>query len=213
MGFDVRQLGVTAEIGPVDLNHAGHRALHLLRPDRLAQLMGEDGSGLILNVEITAELEGGDALNGVHEDGDCGAVFPDRQLAAGEDRPAGDTELVLARLALPNPTSCVGVNRRALAAGTERCAAVVRESNGFKAGVSVVVAHPHDGAEAQGPGFCREQKMLSHDADRQRYSLESVLPVNIDGVNAGRWPCPFYRGAVFPSHAVARTEPRCAWMA
>ena len=41
------------------------------------------------------------ALGAVDEDRDRKKIGDDRQLAAGEDGPAGDAELVSARLALP----------------------------------------------------------------------------------------------------------------
>ena len=52
------------------------------------------------------------ALRAVHEDRDCQQVVPDRHLAAGEDRPGRDGELVRATLAPEHLAGLVGVGSR-----------------------------------------------------------------------------------------------------
>ncbi len=93
----------------------------------------------------TVPLQSGDALDRVHEDGRGGEVVADRELAAGEDGPAGDAELVIARLTLPDAPGRVGVNRRALAARAERRAAIVGKADGRECLVCLVVAQTKDG--------------------------------------------------------------------
>ena len=42
--------------------------------------MAQNESGFVLNVQIAAELKGGDALNRVYENADRGQVITDREL-------------------------------------------------------------------------------------------------------------------------------------
>ena len=65
-------------------------------------------------------------------------------------------------LALPNPAGGIGVDRHALAPGTERRAAVIRESDRLEPVMRLIVAHAHDSTEAQGAGFCAQEEVLCH---------------------------------------------------
>lgn len=49
--------------------------------------MSEHPSRLILAIDVPAELEGGEALDGVHAQHDRGAEVDEGHLAGGENRP------------------------------------------------------------------------------------------------------------------------------
>jgi hypothetical protein len=55
----------------------------------------EDKGTLVRNAEITGERQRALALDLVAEDRDDGEVAAERQLMAGEQRPAGDAEILL----------------------------------------------------------------------------------------------------------------------
>ena len=71
--------------------------------------MGENESRLVLHVQIAAQLQGAMTLRAVHEDRDGKKIVADRQLAAGEDRPGRDAELVPAGFALEQRARLVGI--------------------------------------------------------------------------------------------------------
>ena len=102
------------------------------------------------------------ALHAVDEDGDGQQVIADGQLAAGEDGPRRDAELVLASLTLPDTASRIGVDRRAFTARAERLAAVVGPTDRLKLSVSLIVRHAEDTGEAQGTGFGGKEEVLCH---------------------------------------------------
>lgn len=169
VGFDVLLLGMATDIHPVDFHHAGQRGADLFGADRFPQLMGQDERRLVLHVQVTAELQGGHAFDRVHEQADRGQIVPDRQLAAGEDGPAGDAELLPACGALPNAAGLEGVNLGAFASRAERRAAVVGKADRLKPGMRFVVRHPHDGAKAQRAGFCGKEEVLCHLVNLNEY--------------------------------------------
>ncbi len=115
-----------------------------------------------MNIEVAAELQGRDTLDGVHEDGDGGKVIADRQFPAGENGAGSDAELLLTSFALPNAARRVGVNRRALAMGAEGRAAVVGKPDRHEGGVGIVVGHAEDAREAQRAGLGGKEEVLSH---------------------------------------------------
>ena len=86
-------LDVPAEVSPVHFHDAGKLRLALLLGDGLAQFVGQGEGRLILDIHVTPELQGRDALDRVHENRGCGEIVADGELAAGEDGPAGDAEL------------------------------------------------------------------------------------------------------------------------
>ena len=138
--------------------------------------MRQDERRLVLHVQVTPELQGADALHRIHEDGGGGEVVADRELAAGEDGPAGDAELVVARLALPDAPGRVGVDRRALAARAERRAAVVGKADGRERRVRLVVTHAEDGLEAQRAGYGGKKEVLGHLSHPLAYIHMCKLP-------------------------------------
>ncbi len=107
-------------------------------------------------------MQGADAFDRVHEEGDGGEVIPDREFAACEDRSAGHAELAEAGSTLPNLAGAIGVNLGAFAIGAEGRAAVVREPDLLKAVMRFIVRHPHDAFQAQRAGFGGKEEVLSH---------------------------------------------------
>lgn len=75
--------------------------------------MRQDERRLVALVQITAELQGADALGGAGENRNGHLVVAARQLAPLEGGAAGDTELLAAALALEQPARLVLVDRYA----------------------------------------------------------------------------------------------------
>src|SRR5690606_33905668 len=92
----VRRADMAAEVCAVDLDFAVQLVVGNLSGQSLAQLVSQNERRLILDVQIAAELQGAEALNGVDEDADGSDQINERHLARGEDRPAGDAELAVA---------------------------------------------------------------------------------------------------------------------
>jgi hypothetical protein len=69
---------------------------------------------------------------------------------------------VPARLAFPDASGGVGIDGRALAPWAECRPAVVRESDRYEPGMGFIIAHLHNGLEAQGPCTGGKEEMLSH---------------------------------------------------
>ena len=154
IGLLILLLGVSAEIGAIDLDHAGQGADVLNRAEGFPHLVGKDEGRLVLNVEIAAELQGGDTLDRVDEDRRGGEQIADRQLAGGEDSAGRDAELMAASLALPDAAGGIGVNRRALATRAECRAAVVAEPDRHESVMRLIVRHPEDRLQGKRPGLC-----------------------------------------------------------
>jgi hypothetical protein len=76
MFFPVGGLHIAAEIGAINFDVAGHHGTDILGRHRLAQLVGQNESCLVLDVQIAAQLEGGHAFGTVAEDGDGQQVIP-----------------------------------------------------------------------------------------------------------------------------------------
>jgi len=150
---------VATEIRAVDFNDAVKLAPHLLAGHRFAQLVGEDESGLILAVQIAAQLQRGNALRAVHEDDDGGEKIDEAKLAAGEDRAAGDAELVMTGNAfeLAAGSNVIGFDTAATRAN---CLAIgFRPTHIAERLVSAVLAHREHSFEAQRASLCREKKV------------------------------------------------------
>ena len=150
-----------ADIAAVDFDLAlGHAVL--VGRHHLAQLVRQHEGRLVLHVEVTAELQGRDALDRVHEDGDGQKVGLHRQLAAGEDRAAGDGELMDTRLALEQPADLEAVAGSAVATRADRLAVRRRPTHLAEQAVGLVIAHARDLDQAEGPGAGGEEEMLRH---------------------------------------------------
>ena len=133
----------------------------LLACHGFAQLVGKDEGGLILDVQIAAKLESGNALGAIHEDRDCGEQIDERQLAAGEDRAAGNRELVMTgnALELAARGNVIGLDTAATRAN--RFAVRFGPAHRAERLIGAVFAHGENCLEAQGASLGREQKMLA----------------------------------------------------
>jgi hypothetical protein len=139
--------------GAINLDFAGQLAFGLTITDDRPEFMSHHESRFVLAINVPPELQSGHALDRVHEDGNRGKVVADRQFPAGKDGSAGHAELVVACLAFPNPARREGIDRSAFAAPAKWLAAVVGPANCLEAGMGLIVGHPHDAGQAQGPGF------------------------------------------------------------
>lgn len=159
---------VAAEIGAVDLDLAGGGVGRRVGADGLTELVGEHESRLVLNVQVAGELQGAVALGAVHEDRNGEQIGADRQLAAGEDGPRRNGELVLTGLALPKLAGGDEAVGEAAAAGANRIAARVAPADHAEGVVGFLGGHAGDLRQGERPGRPREEKMLSHVASAFR---------------------------------------------
>ena len=113
---------MATEVGAINLDLTGQDHAFLLGRHDLPQFVRQDEGCPVLHVQVTPQLERGDAFERVDEDGDRQEVIAHRQLPAGKDRPAGDTELVVTRLALEDRAGGVGVDRGTVATRAYRLA-------------------------------------------------------------------------------------------
>jgi hypothetical protein len=84
--------------------------------------MRHDKRRLILAIQVPAQLQGAMTLRAVDENRNRQKVVADRKLAAGENGPAGNAELVIAGFALEQLAGRVGIDGDAFAAGANRSA-------------------------------------------------------------------------------------------
>ena len=126
----------------------------------LTELVREHEGRLVLHVEVARELQGRMALGAVHEDGDGEKVGADRQLAAGEDGPAGDAELVLAGLTLPKLAGGDEAMGEAAAARAHRLAARVAPADHAEGVVGFLGAHTRDLRQRERAGGGGEEEVL-----------------------------------------------------
>ena len=97
--------------------------------------------------EIAADRQHALALDLVHEDRDRHQVGPQRHLVEGEQRPAGEREILLACLAVPaeRAVAAAGIDGRATAFRAIGVAVVVRPAEPDEDPLGLRVAHPRDG--------------------------------------------------------------------
>ncbi len=143
--FVVRGLHVATKISAVDFNVARYLAIFHFVGECLAELVRQHEGRLVLAVEIAAQLQGAMAFGAVDEDRDCQEVVPNRELAAGEDRPGRDAELVRARFAFPELARAVAVEGRTAAPGAVRLARVVGPADQFERLIGFLIAHASHG--------------------------------------------------------------------
>ena len=131
-----------------------------LRGEGLADFVGEDEGGLVLDVQIAAEPQGAMTLGGVGEDGDSGQNVADRELAAGEDGPARHAELVAAGGALEAAVVRQVVDGDAAAAGAHRRAFGVGPADRLELRPSRFVRQAHDLRQGERAGGCGKEEVL-----------------------------------------------------
>lgn len=103
-----------------------------------------------------------DALGSVDEDADRGEQINEVHLAAGEDRTAGDAELVGASLALELAARGDLVGFVVRAARANRVAVRLEPAHLAERLVSSFLAGLVDRAQAEGAGRCGEKEVLCH---------------------------------------------------
>jgi len=120
--------------------------------DRLADFVGQDESGLVLNVKIAAQLQHGMAFSAVCVDCDCSQVVLQGQFVIGEYGAAGDAELFFA-LAIPASITLVLGHSIALfgisALGANRLATIFDPANGSEHFASFVIAQAENLFQAE----------------------------------------------------------------
>lgn len=171
----VGRLYVAAGVHAVDFDFAGQ--LWLVRvvnlgAHRLAQLVRENKSRLVLAIEIAAQLKRRMPLGTVDEDRDGREVISDRQLARMKHGPGRDAELPAAILAPPNRPAGEGIDFDGAAAWAVRLAVVVRPADFDELRVRFRRGQPHDLSEGQAPCGCGEKEMLRHGRSMKIDDLE-----------------------------------------
>src|SRR5262249_37428668 len=154
IGLPIGGLDVAAGIHAVDLNFAVELGLVRvmdLGTHGLAELVRQNESRFVLNVEIPAQMQSGVALGAVDEDRDRQEVIAMRQLTGMEHRSARHAELPVATLAAPDRTAPEAVHLGASTMRAIRLAAVVRPADGDEPRMRFLVRQPHDLSEGQAP--------------------------------------------------------------
>src|SRR5471030_1295058 len=124
--------------------------------------MGHHESGLVLNVQVPAQLQRGNALRAVREDRNGRENVPHRKLAAGEDGAGRNGELAGTALAAPHLAAGQVVQVQRTALGAERLPAIIGEPDGLESLVGVRVRHAEDLGKAYRPSLGRKEEMLGH---------------------------------------------------
>ncbi len=158
----VGRLHVTAHVAAVDFHDA--RGFHRLdfRREGFADFVGENESRLVLHVQFAGELQGAMALHAVYEDRDGQEIVANRELAAGEDRPARHAILMVAALAFEQRARLIGVGGAATALRANRLAFGRGPTDLFEGVAGVVVGHAGDLREGKGASRCGEKEVLRH---------------------------------------------------
>jgi len=102
------------------------------------------------------------ALRAVHEDRHREKDGAERELAAGEDRPRRDAELMFATLAFEDWTRTKSVNGEATAARATRLAARSVPTDLLEGFGGFLVAHARDLRQTERPGLRAEEEVLRH---------------------------------------------------
>jgi len=146
--FEVRRSNVPTKIGTVDFDAlalAADLVADNAAADRFAEFVREHESGLVLDVQIAAELECGVPLGAIHEDRDCHEIVAERELAPGKDGARRDAKDVAARRTFPERLGLAGVDLGAAAAGAVGIAAVIGPTNVLEGSQRFFVRHARNG--------------------------------------------------------------------
>ena len=92
---------VSANVTAVNLNVTRKHDFIVAHAHCFAKLVTHDPSRLVLHVQIASHLQGANAFRGIYEKNNLRENVSEAQFAAGEDRAASDTELLMATAALP----------------------------------------------------------------------------------------------------------------
>lgn len=158
----VRGADMTTEIGAINLDRAGDgHVLHFGRHG-FTELVSQDEGSLVLHIQIAGELQGTMALGAVDEDRDGEEVVADRELAAGEDGPGCDRELMRARLALVELAGLVGEGFSAGAARAYRLAVRVRPADQTEGVMGFLVRHAGNLRQRERAGCGGKKEVLRH---------------------------------------------------
>ena len=124
--------------------------------------MGENESRLVLHVQFAGELQGAMALHAVYEDRDGQEIVANRELAAGEDRPARHAVLMVAALALEQRARLVGVGGAAAALRANRLAFGRGPTDLLEGVAGFVVGHARDLRQRKRASGGGEKEVLRH---------------------------------------------------
>lgn len=172
---------VATDIATINLNIAGKRAVIAFQRHCFAQLVAHYPSRLVLYVEVTGHLQGADTLCSVDEERDSRENVGELQLAAGEDRAAGDAELLGASAALPLATGRDEIRLDRTALRAIRLATVRREANGYKLFPCLLLTHLVHVLELQGAGSGSEkERCLAWHCGKSLYMASVSLYIGID---------------------------------
>ena len=131
---------MTTKIGAVDVNLASKPSLGGLVRHRLAQLVHQDEGGLVLDIEIAAELHGRQALRGVYEQTDRAEQINEGELVRGEDRARGGAELIGARRAFEWAARLKIIGIEAAASRADRRTIRLRPAQSTKSPIGLLLA-------------------------------------------------------------------------
>lgn len=157
---------MTTKICAIHFDGAGNIESLDLGSHRFAKFVREDESRFVLAIQIASELKSRNAFRAIDDDDDSRQKIGERHLAAGEDRPGRDRELMTANTALMFAAldDIVGVERTALRAN--RCAIRLWPTHLFEEAPSRFLSGAIDLAERNAPGLCCEKEVGCHGLDR-----------------------------------------------
>ena len=99
--FFVLRTDMAVDVSAVHVDLAGQGFRLPLFHQRFADFVRQDEGSLVLNIEIAGELQGGNALHRIGEDGDRAKIDLQRQFVESKDRPGSHRKGVVACLAAP----------------------------------------------------------------------------------------------------------------
>ena len=168
LGLAVRGPDVATDIAAVDLDvppGAAEPQVLDLRSHRFADLVGEHEGGLVLDIKITRQRERRLALDLVAEDHDRRQVVADLQLVEGEQGARRRAEVAPAgRAAEPRRPigPRTGPARRTAAPRADRRPLGLRPADRAEHRPGIILLHPQDLLQADGPGGGGQEKVLRH---------------------------------------------------
>lgn len=160
LGFLVLRPNMAVHVGTIHVDLTGQWLGIPVFHQRFSDLVRQHEGGLVLDAQITTQLQGRHALHSIGEQGDGGEIHLQRQLVEGEDRAGRDREGVIAGFAaplLPATDEVVAVNRATDRAGHFLTLAPADRLEG---GECFRLCHFHDLPDRQRAGGGGEQEVL-----------------------------------------------------